>query len=51
MKQIISLILALTLLCAVSLAFAESMGGRGGQGGMRGGAGGVTDKSSDAELH
>ena len=50
MKQIISLILALTLLCAVSLAFAESMGGRGGQGGMRGGAGGVTDKSSDAEL-
>ena len=50
MKQIVSLILALTLLCAVSLAFAESMGGRGGQGGMRGGAGGVTDKSSDAEL-
>ena len=50
MKQIISLILALTLLCAVSLAFAESMGGRGGQGGMRGGAGGVTDKSSDAGL-
>ena len=53
MKQIISLILALSLLCVSSLAFAEGQrgqGGQGGQGGMRGGAGGVTDKSSDAEL-
>ena len=53
MKQIISLILALSLLCAGSLAIAEGQrgpGGRSGQGGMRGGVGGMTDKSSDAEL-
>ena len=53
MKQIFSLILALSLLCVGSIAIAEGQrgqGGRGGQGGMRGGAGGTTDKSSDAEL-
>ena len=53
MKQIFSLILALSLLCVGSIAIAEDQrgpGGRGGQGGMRGGAGGMTDKSSDAEL-
>ena len=57
MKKIISVVLALSLLCAVGLAFAEGPGGRGGnegpgggQGGMRGGNGGGTDKSSDTEL-
>ena len=46
MKQIISLILALSLLCVGSFALAEGQrgqGGRGGQGGMHGGAGGMTD--------
>ncbi len=56
MKKIISVVLALSLLCTVGLAFAEGPGGRGGnggpggrQGGMRGGNGG-TDKSGDAAL-
>ena len=58
MKKLISLILALSLLCAAGAAPAEgSGGGRGGNGrpgGMRGGNsggnGGGTDKSGDAEL-
>ena len=58
MKKLISIVLALSLLCTVGLALAESngrpSGGRGGndggQGGMRGGNGGGTDKSSDTEL-
>lgn len=57
MKKIISVVLALSLLCTVGLAFAEGPGGRGGnggpgggQGGMRGGNGGGADKSSDTEL-
>ena len=57
MKKIISMVLALSLLCTVGAAFAEAPGGRGGnggpggrQGGMRGGNGGGTDKSSDSEL-
>ena len=51
MKKIISMVLALSLLCTVCAAFAEGPGGRGGngggQGGMRGGNGGGTDKSGD----
>lgn len=57
MKKIISVVLAISLLCTVGLAFAEGPGGRGGnggpggrQGGMRSGNGGGTDKSSDTEL-
>ena len=57
MRKIISMVLALSLLCTVGAAFAEGPGGRGGnrgpdggQGGMRGGNGGGTDKSSDTEL-
>ncbi len=54
MKKIISMVLALSLLCAAGSAFAEGPGGmRGGNGGpgsMRGGNGGGTDKSGDAEL-
>ena len=54
MKKIISMVLALSLLCAAGTAFAEGPGGmRGGNGGpgsMRGGNGGGTDKSGDAEL-
>ena len=57
MKKIISIVLAISLLCTVGAAFAEGPGGRGGnggpggeQGGMRGGNGGGTDKSSDTEL-
>ncbi len=57
MKKIISVVLAISLLCTVGAAFAEGPGGRGGnggpgggQGGMRGGNGGGTDKSSDTEL-
>ena len=53
MKQILSIILALSLLCVSSFALAEGQrgpGGRGGQGGMRGGAGGAVDKSGDTEL-
>ncbi len=53
MKKIISLVLALSLLCAVGAAFAEGPGGRGGNGGpggRQGGNGGSTDKSSDAAL-
>ena len=46
MKQIISIILALSLLCIGSFAVAEGQRGPGG----RGGAGGGTDKSGDAEL-
>ena len=52
MKKILSLILALSLLCVSSLAFAEgpgNHGGMGGRGGNRGGMGG-TDKSGDTEL-
>ena len=49
MKKIISIALALSLLCTVGAAFAEGPGGRGGNGGPGGGQGG-TDKSSDAEL-
>lgn len=49
MKQIISIILTLSLLCIGSLAVAEGQRGPGGRGG-RGGAGGGTDKSGDAEL-
>ena len=54
MKKVISLVLALSLLCMAGATFAEGPGGgRGGngrQGGMRGGNGGSTDKSSDTEL-
>ena len=55
MKKIISMVLALTLLCTSPCAFAENRGGGrgsfgGGQGGMRGGFGGGADKSGDAEL-
>ena len=54
MKKILSLILALSLLCAGSLSFAEGVGGHdgmgGGRGGNRGGMGGGADKSGDAEL-
>ena len=57
MKKIISMVLALSLLCTFGAAFAESPAGRGGnggrnggQGGMRGGNGGGTDKSGDAVL-
>ena len=56
MKQLLSVVLALTLLCTTGLAAAEGQGGRGGNGrpggngGMRGGNGGGTDKSGDAEL-
>ena len=57
MKKIVSMVLALSLLCTVGAAFAEAPGGRGGNGGpggghggMRGGNGGGTDKSSDSEL-
>ncbi len=49
MKQIISIILALSLLCVCSLAMAEGQRGPGGRGG-RGGAGGGVDKSNDTEL-
>ena len=54
MKKILTMILALSLLCTAAVAFGEGPGGGrggfGGNGGMRGGAGGMTDKSSDAEL-
>ena len=59
MKKVISVILALSLLCTFGAAFAEGGpgGGRGGQGGPGGGGrggnggnGGGTDKSGDAEL-
>ena len=54
MKRLISLLLALALLCAAGAALAESPAGNrgpgGGRGGMRGGAGGGVDKSGDAEL-
>ena len=58
MKKIISLVLALSLLCMAGAAFAEGPGGGhggnggpgGGHGGMRGGNGGGNDKSSDTEL-
>lgn len=55
MKKIISVILALSLLCTSALALAENgnngqRGPGGGRGGMRGGDGGGTDKSGDAEL-
>ena len=58
MKKILSMALAILLLCTLSTAFAEGPGGgRGGTGGpgrngggMRGGNRGGTDKSSDAEL-
>ena len=55
MKKMISVVLALLLLCAVGAAFAEGPGGGrggrdGGPGGMRGGNGGGTDKSGDAAL-
>ena len=57
MKKIISVLLAVSLLCTAGAAFAEFPGGRGGnggpgggQGGMRGGNGGGTDKSGDTEL-
>ena len=57
MKKIISMVLVLSLLCTVGVAFAEGHGGGrggnggpgGGQGGMRGGNGSGTDKSSDIE--
>ena len=53
MKKVISLVLALSLLCMAGAAFAEGPGGgRGGnggpggvQGGMRGGNGGGTDEA------
>ena len=58
MKKIISIVLVLSLLCTVGVAFAEGHGGGrggnggpgGGQGGMRGGNGGGADKSGDTEL-
>ena len=56
MKQMLSVILALTLLFTTGIATAEGQGGRGGNGrpggngGMRGGNGGGTDKSGDTEL-
>ena len=55
MKKLLSLVLAISLLCTAGAAFAEGPGGgRGGnggrQGGARGGNGGGTDKSGDAEL-
>jgi len=53
MKKILSLLLAFSLLCVSSLAFAEGPGGRGGMGGHggnRGGMGGGMDKSGDTEL-
>ena len=49
MKQIILIILALSLICVGPFAVAEDQRGPGGRGG-RGGAGGGVDKSSDAEL-
>ena len=48
MKKVISLVLALSLLCMAGAAFAEGPGS--GHGGMRGGNGGGADKSSDTEL-
>ena len=54
MRRLVSIALALSLLCATGVSFAEGPGGGrggfGGQGGMRGGAGSMTDKSGDAEL-
>ena len=52
MKQLISVILVLTFLCAMGAATAEGQRGRGGSGrpGGRGGNGGGPDKSGDAEL-
>ena len=55
MKKILSMALAILLLCTLSTAFAEGPGGGNGSpgrngGGMRGGNRGGTDKSSDAEL-
>ena len=53
MRRLVSIALALSLLCATGISLAENPGGGrggfGGQGGMRG-AGGMTDKSGDAEL-
>ena len=54
MRKILSMVLALSLLCSSAVAFGEGHGGGrgafGGQSGMRGGAGGMTDKSADTEL-
>ena len=44
MKKILSLVLALSMLCTSAAAFGE------GPGGGRGGPGGMADKSGDAEL-
>ena len=50
MRKIFVMVLALSLLCT-AVAFGEGRGGRGGFGGGQGGMrGGMTDKSSDAEL-
>ncbi len=56
MKRLISIILALALLCTMGITTAEGQersgdnGKPGGNGAMRGGNGGGTDKSGDAEL-
>ena len=60
MKQMIAILLALSLLLGISASLAEGQGspggrggnggGRGGNGRMHGGAGGGVDKSSDTEL-
>ena len=51
MKKFVSIVLALSLLSAIGVSYAEGPGGDpNGFGGMRGGGGGMTDKSGDAEL-
>ena len=51
MKKFVSIVLALSLLSAIGVSYAEGPGGGpNGFGGMRGGGGGMTDKSGDAEL-
>ncbi len=45
MKKIISMVLAISLLCTVGAAFAEGPGGRGGNGGPGGGQGGMRASS------
>ena len=51
MKKFVSIVLALSLLSAIGVSYAEGPGGGpNGFGGMRGGGGGMTDRSGDAEL-